>query len=287
MEVHNGIFAVCTLLKNEILKTFLKWRSFIGFAAIGVVVPLVHLSLWMNEDALVRSYARGLAQDFLLLGDFMNGYLVSYFMLNALWVHVPFLVTLGAGDQLAGEATGGTFRVLLIRPASRTSVLVAKYITALLYSALLVMFLAVLALVPGIILFGTGPLIVPGNTIVILPEASVPMRLAGAIVLAVWGMWTVASLAFLFSALVENAIGPILGTMAVVIVLYVIGNIPVELFTSLKPYLFTTYLPVWLDLLKEPVPVGSMLTSASVLGAHSVGFFLATWYIFARKDILS
>ena len=96
------------LLKYEILKTFRKWRSFIAFAAVGVIVPLVHLSLWMNEGALVRAYTRGLGQDFLLLGNFMNGFLVTYFMLNALWVHVPFLVTLGAGDQLAGEATGGT-----------------------------------------------------------------------------------------------------------------------------------------------------------------------------------
>jgi ABC-2 type transport system permease protein len=100
-------------------------------------------------------------------------------------------------------------------------------------------------------------------------------------------MWTVASLAFLFSSLVENAIGPIIGTMAVIIVFYVVGNIPVDLFREIKPYLFTTYLNVWQKVLVEPIVWGDVATSAAILGAFSVGFLGVTWYIFATKDILS
>ena len=125
--------------------------------------------------------------------------------MNSLWIHIPFLVTLGAGDQLAGEATGGTFRLLLTRPASRTPILFAKYLTTLLYTAALVVFLAVLSLGLGVLLFGTGDLLVPGRTIVIHPEGEALARLLLAFGLAIWGMWTVASLAFLFSSLVENA----------------------------------------------------------------------------------
>lgn len=276
-----------SLLGNEILKTSFKWRSSISFLTIAVIVPLVEIALVLEGGGWVRSVTRGLASDFLVIGNIKNGYFVTQFIMMSLWIHVPFLITLGAGDQLAGEATGGTFRILLTRPASRTRILVAKYVTTLLYAAALVVFLAVLSLGLGLLLFGAGDLLVPGRTLVILAESEALWRLIVAFGLAVWGMWTVASLAFLFSSLVENAIGPIIGTMAVIIVCYIIAGIPVDLFASIKPYLFTSYLDLWMKVLAEPIPWGEIVHSASVLGGFSVCFFLVTWYIFVRKDVLS
>lgn len=276
-----------SVLTNEILKTFSKWRSSIAFIAIAVVVPLVHIAFYLQGEAAAKSLARGLTQDFFLLGNLLNGYFVTYVVLNTLWIHVPFLITLGAGDQLAGEATGGTFRLLLIRPVSRTRILLAKYLTTLLYTCAVVLFLGILSLVLGIALFGTGDVLVPGRTIVIIPEAEAPWRIGGALLLALWGMWTVASLAFLLSSLVENAIGPIVGTMAIIIVFYAIGNIPADLFRDMKPYLFTTYLSVWQQALEQSIDWHAVVSSVLILGAFSVGFLAATWYIFVRKDILS
>lgn len=276
-----------SILGNEILKTSLKWRSSISFLTIAVIVPLVEIALVLEGGGWVRSVTRGLAADFLVIGNIKNGYFVTQFIMMSLWIHIPFLITLGAGDQLAGEATGGTFRILLTRPASRTRVLVAKYLTTLLYAAALVVFLAVLSLGLGVLLFGTGDMLVPGRTLVILAEDEALWRLMLAFGLAIWGMWTVASLAFLFSSLVENAIGPIIGTMAVIIVCYITAGIPVDLFTAIKPYLFTSYLDLWLKVLAQPIPWDEVVHSVMVLGGFSIGFFAVTWYIFVRKDILS
>ena len=277
-----------SILGNEILKTSLKWRSYISFITIAAIIPLVDIGLYLERGGWAQSITRGLAQDFLVMGNIKNGYFITYFIMNALWIHIPFLITLGAGDQLAGEATGGTFRILLTRPASRSRILLMKYITTLLYTAALVIFMGILSLGLGIALFGTGDLLVPSNKMLIIhAEHDVLWRMATAFVLAMWGMWTVASLAFLFSSLVENGIGPIIGTMAVIIVSYIIGNVPVDLFASIKPYLFTTYLDLWTKVFEDPVPWDALLHSVLVLGAFSVGFYLITWYIFARKDVLS
>jgi ABC-2 type transport system permease protein len=150
-----------------------------------------------------------------------------------------------------------------------------------------IVFLAVLSLGMGVLLFGTGDLIVLGKTLVIVPKSEAFWRLCAAFMLALWGMWTVASLAFLFSSLVENGIGPIVGTMAVIIVFYVVSNIPVDLFTAMRPYLFTTHLNLWQKALETPIPWTELLSSLAILGGFSVGFYLITWYIFVRKDILS
>jgi len=207
--------------------------------------------------------------------------------MNTLWIHIPFLITLGAGDQLAGEATGGTFRLLLIRPVSRTAIFYAKYLTTLLYTLTIVAFLGVLSVGLGVALFGTGPLLITGEMLVILPQSEVEWRLLVAFVLALWGMWTVASLAFLFSSLVENAIGPIIGTMAVLIVFYAVSNIPLDLFAQIRPYLFTSHLNLWQTVMEQPIPWREVATSAGALGLYTLSFVLGAWYIFATKDILS
>jgi ABC-2 type transport system permease protein len=275
------------MFRNELLKTYLRWRSYIAFVAIAVVVPLVLVAMKLNADAMVRGATRGLSQDFLFVGSVVNGYFVTYFILNALWIHVPFLLTLGAGDQLAGEATAGTFRILLTRPASRSAILATKYLTTLLYTFTVVAFLVVLSVGLGLLLFGGGAMLVPAKVLTVIPAEQAPWRLLLACLLATWGMWVVASVAFFFSSLVDNALGPILGTMSVIIVFYVVSGIPVDLFRELRPYLFTTYLNIWQKALESPIPWREILKSGLILGAFSVGFYGVTWYIFARKDILS
>jgi ABC-2 type transport system permease protein len=221
------------------------------------------------------------------VGNIVNGYFVTYFVMNALWIHIPFLLTLGAGDQLAGEAAAGTFRILLTRPASRSRILTIKYLTTLFYTFTVVAFLVVLSVGLGLLLFGSGPLLVPAKILTLLPAQEAPWRILLACLLATWGMWVVASLAFFFSSLVDNALGPIVGTMAVIIIFYVISGVPVDLFREMRPYLFTTYLDIWQKALESPIPWREVLDSGLSLGAFGVGFFGVTWYIFVRKDILS
>jgi ABC-2 type transport system permease protein len=275
------------LLRYEILKTYRKWRTYIGFLAILVLIPIVEIGLKLEGGGMLRRMTRDLAQDFLLVGNLFNAYFVTYFIMNSLWVHVPFLITLVAGDQLAGEATGGTFRLILIRPVSRTRILFVKYATTLFYVCTLVCFLAAISLGLGLVLFGSGDLLVPGRILTVLPHTEMPWRMALAFGLATVSMWCVASLAFLFSSLVENAIGPIIGSMAIIIGFIIISNIPIEIFVSLKPYFFTTYFTVWQKAFQQPIPWATLAEHTAILLAFCVGFYLVTWYIFVRKDVLS
>ena len=275
------------LVRGELLKTFRKWRTSIGFIAVGLIVPLVHLAFHLEGGGAIRGATRSLEADFALTGNLFNAYFITQLILNSLWVHVPFLVSLVSGDALAGEATAGTFRLLLIRPPSRSRILLAKFAVTLLAAAALVLFLFALSLGLGLLVFGSGDLVVPGRILTVLPEETLFARMALAFGLAVAGMWCVSSLAFLFSSLVENAIGPIVGTMAVLIVFLLVSTLPFELFVQMRPYLFTTHLNIWQHAFADPVPWDSIRTGLSWLGGTTLGFYLVTWYIFARKDILS
>ena len=276
------------LIYYELFKTYAKWRTYIGFIVVAVIIPLVMWAMKIEGGKFIQYQMRTLQNDFFITGNLFNGWFIAQLIMNSLWVQVPFLISLVAGDQLAGEATAGTFRLTLIRPVSRTRILNSKYITTLLYTASLVCTIALLSVGLGLLIFGSGDLLViDRDMLTILPESEMWWRFTLAYSLAILSMCVVASLAFLFSSFVENAIGPIIATMAVVVVLLIISNLPVESFEPVKPYLFTTYENVWLQAFKNPVDWDKIIKSCSILAAYSVGFWLITLFVFRRKDILS
>lgn len=275
------------LIYFEIVKTFLKKRTYIGFALVAVIVPLVEIAMKIEGGRFVNAMLRTLQQDFFFIGNLFNGWLVSYNMMNSLWVHIPLLISFVAGDMLAGEATAGTYRLILIKPVSRTRIFFSKYLTTILYTLIFVIFLATLSIGLALILLGRGDLLVIGRGILILPESDVAWRFVLAYLLAAWMMLTIASLAFLFSSFVENAIGPIVGTMGVLMVFTIVMVLPLEVFEGVRPYLFTFYSNVWQKAFFDPVPWDDIFKSIAILGAYSVAFVASAWLIFLRKDILS
>ena len=275
------------LIYYETLKTFLKKRTYLGFAVILVIVPIYVIAMKLEGGRFVRMSMRSLQLDFILTGNPFNGWFVAHMLMNSLWVQIPVLISFVAGDQLAGEATGGTYRLILIRPTSRTRIFVAKYITTLIYTILFVGFLGVFSAGLALALLGSGDLFVMGQGILVLPEAEVLSRFVTSYCFAAWGMITVSSIAFFFSSFVENAIGPIVATMGVVIVFTLITLLPVESFATIRTYLFTTYMNIWQKAFADPVPWDEIGTGVVYLGANSLAVVLAAWAIFTRKDILS
>jgi len=278
------------ILWFEIYKTFSRWRTYISFGFITLIVILTEVVMKVSANEILYRMMRSFEKDFLIFGNVLNGWFITAFIMNSLHIHIPFFITLVAGDIVSSEATSGTVRFLLTRPPSRSKIIAAKYLTTLFYTMGLVIFLGVICVSFGLILFGSGDLIMNYHAkfrIVFIPEAEIPVRMLLAFTAAVLSMTVVASLAFLFSTLAENSIGPIIGTMAVVIVFLVIGNFPFDFFRTLSPYLFTTYMIFWQRFLDDPISWDEIARSATILGLHSIGLFLIAFTVFNRKDIKS
>jgi ABC-2 type transport system permease protein len=277
-----------TIINIEMYKIFKKWRTYIGFFAIAILVPIIQIAMLIEGERSLDFMTRNLQQSFIFVGNLLNGYFISYFVLNVLTIHIPFLIALVAGDLLAGEATAGTYRLLISRPVSRFKLVISKFIAGGIYTNLLVLWLAVISLGMGLVIFGVGELIVlKAQNIIILSRNDVLWRFLAAYGFAALSMMVVASLAFLFSSLVENAIGPIVSTMAVIIVFVIISAIEIEVFQQIKPYLFTYYMSSWRLLFDDPIQVNEFVKSAGILSGHIVLFFSLAAYIFNKKDILS
>lgn len=274
------------LLSIELYKIFKKWRTYIGFGAIGILVPIVHLSFYLSGEN--GSYAlRTLQDSFVFSGNIFNGYTVSYVILFSLFLHIPFLIVLVGGDLLAGEATSGTYRILITRPVSRFQIITAKFLAGLIYTASLILWLAIMSLVLGLVFFGQGVLVVAADKIVIFPQSDILWRFIAAYGFAILSMSVIISLSFLFSSLVENAIGPIVATMAVIIIFTILSVLDFDLLRNIKPFLFTNYLSGWMELFHDPIDTSTLFKDISILAAHIIGFYLITLYFFKKKDILT
>ncbi len=185
----------------EVQKTFRRWRTYIGFAAVASAVVLLEIIIRLNEVTMARTFSGNLGADFLVSGNIVNVWTITTFVMNSLYVHVPFLIALVAGDMVSSEGAAGTIRFLLIRPPSRSRIIFSKYLTMLFYTAALVIFLAVLCIGIGYAFFGSGDVIriQPGIPhIVILPQQIAASRTLLAFVAAILSMSVVGSLAFLF-----------------------------------------------------------------------------------------
>jgi ABC-2 type transport system permease protein len=277
-----------SLIQIELYKIFKKWRTYIGFIAIGTLVPVIHIAMYFSGSHTLNSMTENLQSSFFLVGNLLNGYFVSYFIMMSLVIHIPFLITLVSGDLLAGEASAGTYRMLVTRPISRTQIITSKFIAGIIYTSLLITWLALTSLILGSIILGSGELLVANSQgIIVFAKGDILWRFLCAYTFAALSMSVVASLAFLFSALVENAIGPIITTMAVIIVFLILSAIPVDFIKSIKPFLFTSYLLDWMLMFKDPIDFTEILKSVSILFAHVIVFYFVALFIFNRKDILT
>lgn len=276
-----------SLTSIELSKIFRKLRTYIGFLAIAVLVPIVQVSLYFQGENYVNFATRNLEEQFMFVGNLMNGYLVAYLILQALFIHIPFLIVLVGSDLFAGEATSGTYRMLITRPVSRLKIAVSKFLAGFIYTNLLLLWLAVVSLGVSVIIFGAGELIVLRDKVYIFAGDDVIWRFILAYGFATLSMTTVFALSYFFSSLVENAIGPIVVTMAVMIIFIIISALPIEILEGIKPYLFTNHMIKWREFFGDPVNYNEVFYSGSILLGHIIALFGITSFLFNRKDILS
>jgi ABC-2 type transport system permease protein len=276
------------MLKLELYKIFRRPRTYISFAIITAITFVIQLAMVVDGSSFVDFALQGVGEQFDIQGNVLNGYLVTYLILQSLLIHIPLLVALVAGDALAGEANLGTLRLLLTKPVSRPKLVLVKFAGSLLYTLMLLIWLAVVGLGLSLVLFGEGDMInLKSDAFVMLLKDDIMWRYLVAFGFAALAMTSVAALALLLSAFADNAIGPIISTMGIIVVLTILSNLELPLFNTIKPYLLTTHMIGWKGFFDDPVPYDAIQHSAIVLIMYTVLFVGATILYFNKKDIKS
>ncbi len=261
-------------------------RSYIGLGAIAALVLLIEFAMYVDGEDYLKFILQQLESYFTIEGNVLNGYTVCFVILQTLILQMPLLVALITGDALSGEAALGTLRFMLSTPVTRTGLVLAKYLAGSVYVAVLLLFLGVLALYGSMALFGSGDLIIlKSESLIILKVADIHWRFLTAFLLAFVSLSVIAALSMMLSAFSNNSIGPIVMSMAIVIVFTIIGSLEFPLFDSIRPFLFTSYMTVWRDMFDDPLNTTGIFRSVVILVLHIAAFLSVAIYHLNKKDI--
>ena len=155
------------LLQIELFKIFKRPRTYIPFGAIAAMILIIQLGLKFDGQSYTELLLSSISDSFNISYPLiLNGYLVAFVILNTLLIQIPLLVALVAGDMVAGEANMGTLRLLVTRPVSRTQLMLVKYGASVIYTILLLIWMALLALFLSMWIFGTNDLIIARDTVI-------------------------------------------------------------------------------------------------------------------------
>ncbi|RXK49718.1 ABC transporter permease [Aquirufa rosea] len=271
---------------NEFIKIVAKPRSYLGIGAITVLVGVILFALKSDGLSILSFVTSSFEQTLSFEGNLLNGNLIAFIILQMLLVQIPLLVALVTGDLISGEFAMGTIRMVMTKPISRTTLLLSKFIAGAVYTACIIIWLGIMALVFGRIFFGTGDLIVLNTDgLVILQEPDILWRYLSGFLVAFLALLTVASLSICLSCFSENSIGPIVATMSIIILFTIIGTLEVSVFDHIRPYLFTTHMASWRNFFEEPIPKSSIIQSIVILVVHNLVFLGISIYTFNKKDI--
>lgn len=293
------------LLQIELLKIFKRPRTYIAFGAIAAIVFLVQIALKFDGKSYVDLLLSNLTNSFDFSNEFksklLNGYLICFVILTMLLIQMPLLVALIAGDSVAGEANMGTLRLSLTKPVSRTEFIMIKFLASVIYTVALLVWMAILALFGSMLIFGTNDMIVLRSAgIDQISAGDVLWRYVAAFGYAAVALTTVAALAFLLSVFAENAIGPIIATMSIVIVFTILSEMNIPFYdNTIKPWLFTTHMIAWkgffyvkatddgVTIRGTIADLPSILKSLAILIGYITVFIFSAVWVFKKKDILS
>jgi ABC-2 type transport system permease protein len=196
---------------------------------------------------------------------------------------LPITVAVVAGDTIAGEASLGTLRYLLTRPAGRARLLVVKAVAVALYCLAAAGVIVVGGLIAGAILFPIGPVISLSGTTLSLGDGIARTVLAGVVVGV--SMYGIAAVGMFASTLSDVPVGAMAATAGLVILSTILDNIPEVAW--LHPWLFTHDWESFADLLRTPILWHSVGRDLLLQAAYLCVFGAAAWTRFTTRDVLA
>ncbi|MCR2806135.1 ABC transporter permease [Paenibacillus soyae] len=267
------------LVRNENMKMFRAPRLFV---MLGIVIGLIFVVsiIWFSYD-----YGS-------LTSDMWEVTLVETSVL--FWVVTIFAV-IAASGTVAEEFSSGTIKLLLIRPWSRSKILMSKYIASLLFALFMTLVFLLAALLINWILFdlignaqssagsGFGSALVGGG------EESDAALITRYYLLTFLNTVMTVTISFMLSTIFRSNVLAIAMALFIEIVL----NNLLQLLQLFDKKWIDYLIFVHLNLTKYAggnVSATDGMTlgfSLSVLAVYYVVFIALTWYIFNKRDVAS
>jgi ABC-2 type transport system permease protein len=271
------------LFRSELVTVFRRRRTLALFAVLAGVPLLVGIAVRIEtRDGGSMGGGRGDAGPAFIEQVSNNGLFLTFAGLAAtLPFFLPMAVGVVAGDSVAGEANAGTLRYLLVAPAGRSRLLLAKYVSVLAFCLAATLVAAVSALIVGFALFPVGDVTTLSGTTIPLSEGMLRALLIALLVAA--SLVGIGALGMFVSTLTDSGIGAMATTVGLLITVQIVDSFPQ--LHAVQPYLFTHYWLSFSDILRDPVTWTGIGKNLGLQALYAAVFGSAAWARFTTRDI--
>ncbi|MEU0893329.1 ABC transporter permease [Streptomyces massasporeus] len=271
-----------TLLRNELLTTFRRWRTLALLAVLAAVPVLVGIAVKIETGDGSPAGPGGAGGPAFISQITNNGLFLVFTALAAtLPFFLPMAIGVVAGDAIAGEANSGTLRYLLVAPAGRSRLLLTKYATVVVFCLAATLVVTVSALTVGALLFPLGDLrTISGTQISFAEGLGRALLIALAVAASLIGF---AALGLFVSTMTGSGIAAMATTVGLLITVQILDQIPQ--LHALQPYFFSHYWLSFADLMREPVYWDDLTKNLGLQALYAAVFGSAAWARFTAKDI--
>ena len=273
------------LIYIELYKLFSSLRTYLTFAITIVLMLIINLGLYSDGEELFEYLLQVINEYFYIEGNVINGYLISYLALNTLWVHIPILIIIVTAHIFSSEFEMGTIRLMLIQPISRGKLLLAKIFSMVVYTILFMLIVGISAIVPSVLIFGAGDVVVFIDGIQFIQEPTYLSRFYYTLMFATLAMVAFSSMTMFFAIWFKNTLTAVLISIGILIVLTLLQTFVFGIFSSWQPYLFTYHIAKWQLFFVNEIPFDSILNSVYFLIGMSFVFSVFSYLKFNKMNI--
>lgn len=264
------------LLGSELSVLFRRRRTWAMLAALAAVPILIAIVVRIHSGSnggpafLNRIEGNGLFTVFVALGVCVPLFL-------------PLTVGVVAGDTIAGEASHGTLRYLLIAPAGRIRLLLVKYIGAAVFSLAATLIVCIAGVVIGLALFPSGSIaLLSGDTVSLGDALWRSLLIALFVTVSLFGL---SAIGLFLSTLTDVPVGAMAATIILAVASEVMDELPQ--LDWIHPWLFSNYWLDFADMLRDPISWTSFGQNALLQAGYIIVFGALAYGRFSNKDILS
>ncbi|MFN8027751.1 MAG: ABC transporter permease subunit [Acidimicrobiia bacterium] len=274
------------LLRVELVKALVRMRTYVAYGIV-IAIPIIMTIAIKSNPPDSPSGEGGPGGGALRFLSTMSGWVMPASALRLMSVFLlVIVVAVFGGEAIAGEASWGNLRYLLMRPISRGRLLATKFVVAMICAWLAVTLVVVTGLIAGAIAFGLHPLDVPFFTQYSQSNADLLGHLALATVYVSWTLSSVVAFSFLVSTMTDAPTGAVFAGVGLYITSTILDSID-SIPSGIRNVLPTHYDGAWVDMFTRN-SISSDMGKGALLPLAYVAVFVAVaaWH-FRRKDILS
>lgn len=210
-----------------------------------------------------------------------------FLVFTAITVSLPFflplIISVVAGDAIAGEAGLGTLRYLLTVPVGRGRLLTVKTLAVATFTALAVLVVAVVGLITGALLFGLHSLVLLSGDTVSLGDGL--LRTVGIVGYVTVALFALASGGLFISTLTENAIAAMASAVSIAVFSALLDAVPQ--LSAIHPALLTDHWLGYGELLRTSIGAADLTRWTLLHLAYAAVFLSLAWSRITTKDVSS